>query len=522
MLTTDEIKERCKLVLSDSKKKNYNVVVKLLQAFGEPVIDAEGEVEHEPELRYLALSLAHVFVKLFERGHLVSVSGKGKEHEFADWCRKLYTSFKNKLLQCIAVPIESSLGLDCIDAYMRMLEQEAEHFASQPGAPFFPNKTLKKLVQALFESTHDADVDASTGQSTNALWLHFVDTYYKRYVDVQFYTQAELAGGLPDSPSVAAKWLALCNHDNHYDSEDADLEIFVPNPPGAMENEARFKSNFESNWLHVLSLASLTDAQYKTIFLILHKRITPHFQQPTRLMDFLTDSYDNGHGVIPLLALNGLFDLMRRHNLEYPNFYTKLYQLVTPDMMHTKYRSRFMRLIDLFLSSTHLPANLVASFIKRLARLSLDAPPAAIVSVIPFVYNLIKRHPSCMIMLHDPAFIADPFATQEQRERLDSAKRDYVDPFDSTEQNPEATRAIDSSLWELETLMSHYHPNVSTLAKIFSQPFQKLSYNMEDFLDWSYDSLLAAESTRKMKVLPSLEFDRFDTLFGGYIENIEW
>jgi len=35
---------------------------------------------------------------------------------------------------------------------------------------------------------------------------------------------------------------------------------------------------------------------------------------PVRLIDFLTDAYNEG-GAISLLALNGLFTLMNEHNL---------------------------------------------------------------------------------------------------------------------------------------------------------------------------------------------------------------
>ena len=76
------------------------------------------------------------------------------------------------------------------------------------------------------------------------------------------------------------------------------------------------------------------------------------------------------------------------------------------------------------------------------------------------------------------------------------------------------TKAINSSLWELETLMSHYHPNIATLAKIFGEPFRKPSYNMEDFLDWSYNSLLQSEYERRFKDKNSaLEFEEFDSVF---------
>jgi U3 small nucleolar RNA-associated protein 19 len=49
---------------------------------------------------------------------------------------------------------------------------------------------------------------------------------------------------------------------------------------------------------------------------------------------------------------------------------------------------------------SHLPAAILASFVKRLSRLSLSAPPAAIVMIIPFTYNILKRHPALMVMIH--------------------------------------------------------------------------------------------------------------------------
>jgi U3 small nucleolar RNA-associated protein 19 len=48
----------------------------------------------------------------------------------------------------------------------------------------------------------------------------------------------------------------------------------------------------------------------------------------------------------------------------------------------------------------HLPVALLASFVKRLARLSLSAPPAAIVMIIPLTYNILKKHPALMVMIH--------------------------------------------------------------------------------------------------------------------------
>lgn len=54
------------------------------------------------------------------------------------------------------------------------------------------------------------------------------------------------------------------------------------------------------------------------------------------------------------------------------------------------------------LSNSHLPAYLVAAFIKRLSRLALTAPPEALLMVIPFICNLFRRHPSCKVLVHRP------------------------------------------------------------------------------------------------------------------------
>jgi U3 small nucleolar RNA-associated protein 19 len=79
-----------------------------------------------------------------------------------------------------------------------------------------------------------------------------------------------------------------------------------------------------------------------------------------------------------------------------------------------------------------LPAQLVAAFIKRMTRLGLSSPPASIVIIIPFIYNLLKRHPTCMQMIHAKA---------------DSEINDH---YDFSEQDPMKSNALQSSLWEIK------------------------------------------------------------------------
>ncbi|CAL9736674.1 nucleolar complex protein 4 [Monosporozyma servazzii] len=555
-LSIDEIKAIANKIKASKDKTNYNAIIKLINDLAIPADQStilSDDDNTEKTLRFLTVSLFQIFKKLFQRNELILIksnlsSNNEAKIKFIQWCQKLYNSFKSKLLAIISdLSIETSWALDSLDLYMQCIELESEYMSI---GPFFPNKSLKALIIAMWNSNiSDNELNQTTGQSQNFILIEFVNKYYTKFADIQYYTQSELNQWLPskeveNNKYNIAKWLTLMNHDNHVTNSDQDQnqnehEIFVNNPPQAVSNVSKFKSLTEKNWLLQLNQQHLSFNQYKTILLILHKRIIPLFHTQTKLMDFLTDSYnlttrfpnDKSVGVIPILALNGLFQLMHSSNLEYPNFYQKLYQLLTPDLMHVKYRPRFFRLMDLFLSSTHVSVHLVASFIKKLARLALTAPPSAVVTVIPFIYNMLKKHPNCMIMIHNPRFISNPFQTDEEKLALKENIATYTDPFDMNSSDPETTHAFESSLWELSTLMDHYHPNVATLARIFKQPFKKLHYNMEDFLDWNYDSLINAELSRNLKILPTLEFESFDYTIQSndidnnkstYLQNVAW
>jgi U3 small nucleolar RNA-associated protein 19 len=262
-----------------------------------------------------------------------------------------------------------------------------------------------------------------------------------------------------------------------------DLEEFYIEPPQKKKHPLRslsqHKKQAQQAWLALMHLG-LSKEQRKRVLDVMATSIAPWFTQPELLMDFLTDCYNSG-GSISLLALSGVFYLIQERNLDYPEFYTKLYSLLDADILHSKYRSRFFRMLDTFLGSSHLPAVLVASFIKRLARLALNAPPSAIVVIVPWFYNLFKKHPLTTFMMHRVP------RTKEERDLLDS--EGLEDPFLPDERDPMETRAIDSCLWEIVQLQSHYHPNVATIAKIISEQFTKQAYSLEDFLDHSYGSV---------------------------------
>ncbi|KAK4048383.1 Maturation and nuclear export of 40S ribosomal subunits interacting protein [Microbotryomycetes sp. JL221] len=272
------------------------------------------------------------------------------------------------------------------------------------------------------------------------------------------------------------------------EGESADLKLSAKKAKKLLPPLLQLSAHRRVFQYAVLALLTLpfAESDAKKLLSMLHRQILPHMVDPKRLMDWLVDCADAG-GSIAILALNGLFTLITKHNLEYPDFYTRLYGLLDRDILHVRYRPRFFRLLLVFMSSTHLPAALVASFVKRLARLSLSAPPAAAVTIIPFVYNMLKAHSSCMGMIH--------------RTNVDDGE-DY--PFLPSEPNPNNTQALSSSLWEIATLQRHYLASVSGLAKIFNEVMNKQSYSMEDFLDHSYATLFNSEATRIVKKAPAL------------------
>jgi len=80
------------------------------------------------------------------------------------------------------------------------------------------------------------------------------------------------------------------------------------------------------------------------------------------------------------------------------------------------------------------------------------------------------------------------------------------DPYDPAETDPQQTSAIDSSLWELHMLQDHYNPTVSSICRIISEQFTKQQYNLEDFLDHGYNTMLESELKKDGKREPVVEW----------------
>ncbi|KAF9999640.1 hypothetical protein BGZ80_011293 [Entomortierella chlamydospora] len=492
-----------------------------------------------PKVVHAAIhALFRVFSPMLSRGELQRPKKGAAEDSKATvtlWLRDNYVQYLNRTCEILNLP-EAGLQIPALKILLDLVKLESNYLSGLSGCHHFANDLYHRIVDALLNCTN----------MSQPLLNEFTEKYFGFYDDLRFYflkdaaTIITTALGTPskkDAKSPQNKKQKLSNRaapeklslllENSFaimetlktmPTEAKELDEFWtgnPDPNGGKkdytgetfgfsddeEDDAvedltkdtsathvkrhplltlfNHKRVFSDCWIAILRLP-FTTVIYKKTLLIVHKRIIPHLPQPTVLMDFLTDSYNAG-GAVSLLALKGLFVLITEHNLDYPDFFKKLYMLFDRNLMHVKYRARFFSQVDIFLSSPLLPAQLVAAFIKRMSRLSLSSPPASIVIIIPFIYNLLKRHPTCMQLIHGKA---------------DGEKNDL---YNHTEDDPMKCHALQSSLWELQTLQNHFAPNVSTLAKIFNEQFTKPSYNLEDFLDHTYATMFKNEVTKKRK-----------------------
>jgi U3 small nucleolar RNA-associated protein 19 len=249
---------------------------------------------------------------------------------------------------------------------------------------------------------------------------------------------------------------------------------------------------FSQLWERFL-LLELDFEMYKRVLIILNEQVMPHLARPLLLTDFLISSYNVG-GAISILALDGVFTLVQKYNLEYPDFYTKLYALFQPEVLHSRYRARFFYMANIFLQSTHLPEYLVAAFAKRLSRIALMAPANALAVVFPFIGNLLIRHPGLVGMIG--------------RASGSGTAAMATDPYINEEPDPSKCKAIESSLWEIQSLQSHVLPQVSSAAKFISKRLPDMEWNLADYLDLSMEDMMRIERKKKAFVNVPLTFER--------------
>ena len=231
--------------------------------------------------------------------------------------------------------------------------------------------------------------------------------------------------------------------------------------------------------------------------------VIKYLSNPLMLSDFLVSRFNVG-GLVGVLALRGLFVLMIDYGLEQPDFFNHLYSLVTPDAFSSRHRYELFKLIDLCTKSVRVPAYVAAAFLKRIARIALLSPAPTLYFSLPFIRQLLQRHPNCLQLIHrtsSQAFVsedvlselANPTAAEKKRgEALVAKLFDGEDPF-NMDAPLETCDAIHSTLWELTTIERHFLPACPLMVSAFQSPAEDKTPLK---FDKTYARLFTAEVTR--------------------------
>ncbi|KAI7795828.1 nucleolar complex protein 4 homolog [Triplophysa rosa] len=457
--------------------------------------------DKEKEIICASNACGKIFCELFERGELY-VGQLPSEDEIVQGDRsakeKYHIFMRHRYNNCVELLLENighnvfQVKESSLCAVMKFVSAEGKHPLQNLDWSehySFPRELILALVEHLLSEKEDMSLLISRFQE----FLEMDDVRYYFMSSVRDNITRVMERNKGAVISVYQNNVFTLLSSINIPSQASEMTNFLVKQESKHEDwkAARLKEHkraYEQMWLVFLKY-KLPGSMYKKILVILHESIMPQMSDPTLMIDFLTAAYDIG-GAISLLALNGLFVLIHKHNLDYPDFYKKLYNLLEPTIFHVKYRARFFHLANIFLSSTHLPVYLVAAFVKRLARLALTAPPTALLIVLPFICNLIRRHPSCRVVIHRPSAAEEP----------------CDDPYVMEEEDPAKCHALESSLWEIQTLQKHYHPDVAKAAKLINDPLSESEDDISKLLELSTFELMQRELKAERKTIP-LEFD---------------
>ncbi|ETN77650.1 transcription factor TFIID [Necator americanus] len=213
---------------------------------------------------------------------------------------------------------------------------------------------------------------------------------------------------------------------------------------------------FQENWISLM-MQSVPSKVLAVMIPYITENILDKLDEPHRTADFFFKAFDRGD-MFAILSLGAIFKLIVVHNFEYPNFYDHVYSLTKPSVLYLDQKEKFITLLDKFLSSTHIPNYIVASFAKRLSRMLLLAPVDAQEPVLGLIRNLLTRYPNVSCLIH-----------REVSETLSS------DPYNENEPSLSKCGALNSSLWEARSLSkTNWHPNVAKRASFVDGKLQQM------------------------------------------------
>eukprot|EP01125_Pyxidicula_operculata_P015403 TRINITY_DN5225_c0_g1_i2.p1 TRINITY_DN5225_c0_g1~~TRINITY_DN5225_c0_g1_i2.p1 ORF type:complete len:529 (+),score=74.88 TRINITY_DN5225_c0_g1_i2:203-1789(+) len=472
----------------------------------------------------------NVFVNYAEKGLFklceTEASSNAKKQKVSEanlkvgtWLRKQYIIFVDTLLKDHFSRQDVALQINSLEILFD-LEKKCALLTKSPFMNVIYPEIIKTIV---YSDDFNADVLAyltdnmlcyeDVRLSTLKLMKRYIKEFSKTKNKESSKTFIENSFIILKSIQMPKKDVGLSDnnfvpHVNKKSSKDVDPSL--PSKKRKLaESSASLQDHytaFQDAWMEFLKIKNLPNRIHSLTLSILDSEIIPYFSLPAVLLDFLTFCYDLG-GEIALLALNSLFVLITQYNLDYPEFYPKLYELLEPKIFNSDFFPRFIKLFQLFMKSPLLPGYMVDAFIKKIARLCLYLEPQYIIVLLPIINNMMIFHPTSQELVHRAAL------NEKLVLRLNAEEAVQSDPYNPDEKDPHKSNASQSSLWEIVALMYHYLPRVAALAKNFKNQLSRTTLIVDDYLDYSYGKVFNDEMNRKVKKGVPLAFQEPQRLF---------
>jgi len=407
-----------------SDRKNANVLCDLLRFIQTDDLDEE-------ELFFTVGAIEKWFLQQIDDGFMKSSQVESKK-KYGEWIGKQMKAFIGVMCQKASIEDYSDIIFPClIRLYKLELETRTKHIET--------GKIIRKVATHLCSFEEDR-IEEIEKFSEYLIHPDFVIELLRK--------MTELMENYKDRNDILAG--------NVLYFLQAISDVFPEEVTSDMNMSSRSSISTKSLKTAVQSFITaflrrqLTDNLTKKI-LVKMSIILPMCSNPLLIADYIVACYDSTNSSIAFLALSGIFTLVSEFNFEYPDFFQKVYRLLSDDVVYAANRVQVLHLINMFLQSPKLPVSYQYAFCKRLSRLALLAPTPVTIGIMPVIFNLIRSSQSLRLLINRP-----------------SADVVEEDPYVHTAENVEDSRAAESCLWELESLRKHFVPEVKRLASKIS------------------------------------------------------
>jgi len=303
--------------------------------------------------------------------------------------------------------------------------------ATLEKTPLEVPRAARALVEAVQEKheavqeKHEAKQE-SRHEEGDAKFVGAVVDAVSKYVDLRYFVYTEIARSLPSSssrpfrPELAVKFLKECgggvsgdcsktrafygvsadkdladsSDDDSGESgpEDSDNDDVHAPAAGPASKKAKTSSSTSSSpqltrkqratalpralrpAAHAaalqsvfLALLSLPLSSHRPVLALLPSHIST-FPNPLYFSSPLLSLHTGGSTLTSILTLTSLFTLITRFDLACPDYFHRLYSLISPATFNSPHSERFIPLLTLSLKTTHMPTYMFKAYCKRLVR----------------------------------------------------------------------------------------------------------------------------------------------------------